>query len=320
MTTRPASARIWVLGEALVDFVPVSGNGRMAYHPQPGGSPFNAAKAAALAGAEVAFVGGISTDFFGDMLAADLQRCGVATAETLRSEAPTTLAFVTFENGHPRYAFFNNLTSTALVAPLPRAAALRRGDVLSVGSISLIDRPGAENIASEALAVAEGALLAFDPNVRAGMVKDRADWSHRMERLLAKARLIKLSTEDLDVLRPGMAAAAFAASQIARGTALVVVTDGQKGAQAFGPMGTADIPAPPVAVVDTVGAGDTVMGTLLAELCRREASAPDILARLPQDALHQILHRAVIAASINCTRAGCHPPTRAEVDRWLEGN
>jgi len=310
---------IWVLGEALVDFVPCEIDGRMAYLPQPGGSPLNAAKAAALAGAQVAFVGGISSDFFGDMLVSDLQRSGVDTRGAPRSNAPSTLAFVTLEGGHPRYAFFNNLTSTALVEPEPRAAALRRGDILSVGSISLIDRPGAENIAAEALAVAEGALLAFDPNVRAGMVKDGPDWTGRMERLFARAGLIKLSTEDLVVLRPGMAAAEFASLQIARGAGLVVVTDGASGAQAFGPNGTVALPAPQITLVDTVGAGDTLMGTLLADLCRRGASAPDALAGLSQEALRQILQRAIVAASINCTAAGCHPPTRAEVDRWLEG-
>lgn len=308
---------IWVLGEALIDFVPREIAGQAGYVPHTGGSPFNAAKAAALAGGRVAFVGGISTDFFGDMLVADLARCGVETSGALRSDAPSTLAFVTFEGGHPRYAFFNNLTSTALVEPVPRSATLAPGDVLSIGSIALIDRPGAENITVEALATASGALLAFDPNVRAGMVKNWPDWSGRMERLLARAGLVKLSTEDLEVLRPGMTATEFAAVQLAGGAALVVVTDGAAGAQAFAQSGMVSMPAPHVAVKDTVGAGDTLMGTLLAELCLRGKSHPAALAALSEPDLRQILQRAVVAAALNCTEVGCQPPRRAEVDRWM---
>ncbi len=323
MTPLPADAisdpgpTIWIMGEALIDFVPRQIDGAIAYVPQSGGSPYNAAKAAALAGARVRFVGGISTDFFGDMLVADLERHGVDTGHALRSAAPTTLAFVTFAGNHPRYAFFNNLTSTSLVQPPPLAGALGLGDVVSVGSISLIDRPGAENITAEALRCARDVLLAFDPNVRADMVRDRPDWTGRMERLLAAAGLIKLSVEDLAVLRPDMTGAAFAAAQLAAGTGLVVITDGEKGARAFGHAGAVSVASPQVRVRDTVGAGDTLMGTLLAELALRRATRLEDLKALPVDALRQYLHRSVIAAALNCTVTGCNPPTRAAVDAWL---
>jgi fructokinase len=316
----PEKPAIWVLGEALIDFVPRQFDGVTAYLPKPGGSPFNAAKAAALAGANVQFVGGISNDFFGDMLEADLRLHGVHTQSAPRSDAPSTLAFVTFEGGQPRYAFFNNLTSTSLIAPRPLDTDMGPGDILSVGSISLIDQPGADNIAAEALKIADSRLLAFDPNVRADMVADWPDWRARMDRLLAVAGLIKLSVEDLEVLRPGMTPADFAAAHTAMGTRLVIITDGGAGAEMFGPVARVAVQAPKVVVQDTVGAGDTLMGTLLAELCHRGLSGRAELGAVPESEMRAILHRAVVAAALNCTVAGCNPPTRAQVDAWLAGH
>ncbi len=308
---------IWVLGEALVDFVPNPVEGAITYLPKPGGSPFNAAKAAALAGARVHFIGGISTDFFGDMLLADLQQVGVDTRLAPRGVAPSTLAFVTFEGGQPRYAFFNNLTSTSLIEPPPLAGVMKPGDILSIGSISLIDRPGADNIATAALATPATALMAFDPNARADMVTDWADWRQRIDRLLAVAGLIKLSVEDLEVLRPGLTAADFAAAQLGMGARLVIITDGGKGACAFSRSAAVAVAAPEVVVQDTVGAGDTLMGTLLAELCHRGLTCPQALGAIAEGPLRDILRRAVVAAALNCRIAGCNPPTRGQVDAWL---
>jgi fructokinase len=63
--------------------------------------------------------------------------------------------------------------------------------------------------------------------------------------------------------------------------------------------------APAVTVVDTVGAGDTFWGNCLADW----ALAPDAAAERVATTLKQ----AMRAAAINCTRAGCQPPTTADL-------
>ncbi|MFZ9684156.1 MAG: PfkB family carbohydrate kinase [Gemmobacter sp.] len=81
-------ARLWFMGEALIDFVPVTAaDGGRAYAPRCGGSPMNAAKAAAIAGAEVAFMGALSTDMFGEMLARDLLAHGIDIAAGVHHRA-----------------------------------------------------------------------------------------------------------------------------------------------------------------------------------------------------------------------------------------
>lgn len=306
--------KLWFLGEALIDFVPVAApDGGPAYAPRCGGSPFNAAKAAALAGAEVGFLGALSTDLFGEMLAADLVRHGIDTGAAPRLPAPTTLAFVDLQRGEPRYAFFNEGTATRRVEPDAAAFAPGRGDVVGFGSISLIDLPGADSIADFAQAVAGRALVAIDPNARPGMTPDLATWRFRIGRILTVADIIRLSDDDLAVLSPGVTPADFARARIAAGAALVVVTHGARGAEAWTRTAHVVVPGCQVAVVDTVGAGDTLMGTLLAQLAAGGHTERDALARISSDTVAAALECAVAAAALNCMASGCHPPTPAAV-------
>ncbi len=313
-------AKLWFMGEALIDFVPVAAeSGGRAYAPRCGGSPFNTAKAAAAAGAQVGFLGAFSTDMFGEMLLADLARHGVDLAAAPRIDAPTTLAFVDFEGGEPRYAFFNEGSATRRIAPDAAAFAPAADDVVGFGSISLIDQPGADAIAGFAEAVAGRARIAIDPNARPVMTRDPADWRGRVGRILAVADIVRLSGEDLDFLAPGVAPAEFAQGLITRGAGLVVVTHGSAGAEGWTRAGHARVPAPHVAIVDTVGAGDTLMGTLLATLAMAGRTAPGALGSLGADELRATLVRAVAAAALNCTASGCVPPERAAVDAFLRG-
>lgn len=104
---------VWFMGEALIDFVPTMSPAGDAFAPRAGGSPFNAAKAAAQAGAKSGFLGAISNDLFGERLIADLEAHGVETRRTPRTDDPCTLAFVELTGGVARYAFFNALSATA---------------------------------------------------------------------------------------------------------------------------------------------------------------------------------------------------------------
>jgi len=308
-------SRIWFHGEALIDFVPQNDAAGPAYLSRPGGSPFNAAKAAALAGGQAAFIGAISRDFFGDMLRADLAGAGVDTAHAEHRDEATPLAFVKLEAGEARYAFYTAATAMVAADPRPAAALMAPGDILGLGSIALIERPAAEHAADMALAAAgAGVTLALDPNARPVMTRDPADWRGRMARLLSAATIVRLSREDLAAIDADARPGEFAAHALAGGAALVVVTDGAEGATAFTPRARHHEPAPAVAVADTVGAGDVLTGSLLARLAEGKRGAADSIAAMGKEDLAGLLRFAVKAAAINCTRTGCVPPDRAEIE------
>lgn len=78
-----------------------------------------------------------------------------------------------------------------------------------------------------------------------------------------------------------------------------------------------EVPATPVEVVDTVGAGDTFMGALIDGMLAEGISGPRVravLESLGTPRLVALLHRAAKAAAITVSRPGADPPTRAEPD------
>ena len=82
------------------------------------------------------------------------------------------------------------------------------------------------------------------------------------------------------------------------------------------PAGVVEVPAFPVEVVDTVGAGDAYMSALLAGLHDRHllgAAARADLRAIAPDTLATVLTDAARAAAVTCGRRGSDPPTRAEL-------
>ena len=89
-------------GEALVDLVDDDGSPR----PMAGGGPFNTAIALGRLEVPVGFLGSISRDAYGQMLAEQLVDSGVDTSLVRRSDAPTARALVHRErDGGAEYSF-----------------------------------------------------------------------------------------------------------------------------------------------------------------------------------------------------------------------
>lgn len=307
-------AKIWVLGEALIDFVQREDGADAPFHPVNGGSPFNAAKAARRQGSEVGFLGALSKDMFGERLWSELNAESVDTSATPRLDNPTMLAFVQLENGEPRYAFYSEGTAARMVDPVQDLAA---GDILHVGSLGLVDQPGADNTERYAMAQAKHALLSIDPNARPVVTHDPADWRARVMRLINVAGVVKLSDEDLAELAPGRDFDDFAEEILGLGVGLVVMTQGPDGAIGRSQAARATVEGHRIDIVDAVGAGDTVTGTLLAQLAARGLTDKASVAALDADTIKELLTFSMGAAAVNCTRAGCNPPTPEETRAFL---
>src|SRR6187402_3056538 len=99
-------------GDALVDFVPTqNAQGREAVMPAVGGSCLNVAVGLARLGAPTGFVGGVSTDLWGGMIAEHATASDVDLGYVTRSGDPTTLAFVRILAGESHYAFYDAATA-----------------------------------------------------------------------------------------------------------------------------------------------------------------------------------------------------------------
>lgn len=302
-------------GEMLIDFLPAeTREGALAYRPVVGGSPGNVALTLARLDVPVGFVGGISTDFFGEQIADMLARNGVSMRYVSRLERPTMLAFVDLSGEEPRYAFYDAESAARnwrreAMPPIAEAVS-----TLHFGSLSLIRQPAAAVFAEQIRQEAGRRVISFDPNIRASLVDDEAAYRARLDEILSLAHVIKLSGADLDWIAPGVDIEALAAGWLQRSAWLVLFTRGSEGATIFARRGLAvSRPAMRVKVVDTVGAGDSSMGGLLAALHDRQALAPERLAGLDRAELAAILDFALTVAAITCSRAGADPPRRSDL-------
>lgn len=304
-----------VCGEALFDvFATGETPTGMAMDARIGGSPFNVAIGLARLGQPVAFLSQISRGFLGERLMHALAAEGVGASTVQRSDAPTTLSLIGVDaQGVPSYAFYgegcaDRLLDESALAALPAGVkAINFGSYATVvGRTAATQRTLVERSQGRAL-------IAYDPNIRLNVEPQLEVWRTQIEWMLPRTQLLKVSDEDLRLVWPGLAPAEFAARALAQGVALVVVTRGGEGASGWTAAAQVDVPQVKVAVVDTVGAGDTFQAALLTWLAEHDALAAASLAALSKDALAEALGFAARAAAITCSRRGADLPRRAEL-------
>lgn len=307
-------------GESLIDLVPVSAAPGAEREALAGGSPFNCSLALARLGNATGFLCPISQDEYGDLLLAPLAAAGVAVLLEERVAAPTTKAIVSFNDKmQASYVFERGadraFTRAGLLAALPEQVELYQIG----GFCPILEEDAAIWLDVVEAAIARGATISIDINVREKLVDDAAGYRQRLSRFLDLAHLVKLSDEDHAWLEPGLSIKEHAAQLLARPNCeLVVVTLGESGSLAFSRSDTAraDIYTPPV-FGDTVGAGDSLMAGVLTWLGESGALRPGALAALDQAALARTLRFGAVVAGLNCAHKGCVPPSRAEVDAVL---
>jgi fructokinase len=305
---------ILVAGEALVDLVPDADG---ALRPHPGGGPFNTARTIGRLGQAVAFLGRLSTDRFGQRLERMLADDGVDLATAIRTDDPTTLALAELdEAGAAQYRFYERGTSAPGLEPAEALAAVPPGvAVLHVGTLGIHLEPIADAVEALVGRLAGTALVAVDPNVRPGVLRDPAAFRARLARLLGRADLVKLSADDLAWLAPGLPPDVAVRSLLGSARA-GILTLGGDGALVVTAAGAAKVAAPRVDVVDTIGAGDAFGGGLVAWWVMHglgRAELGDL------DAVLEATRFACRVAALTCARAGASPPTLPELQAPAAG-
>ncbi|MEU6645231.1 carbohydrate kinase [Saccharomonospora sp. NPDC046836] len=300
-------------GEALVDLVPAESTVDL-LAPRFGGGPYNVALTAGRLGVPTAFLSRISTDRFGESLIDRLVASNVDTTLVQRGPEPTTLAVVSLDAASSaRYSFYTEGTADRLLTdpgPLPEGVT-----ALSLGTLGMVLEPAAS--AYEAMLrreSARGVLTALDPNIRADMIADPAAYRARFASWLPFVRLLKLSVEDAEWLAGDFAVPDAVKAWLAAGVQAVVLTRGADGLSVVTTEGElASAATVPVQVVDTIGAGDTVQGALLAWLTQQDVREP---ATLDASDWTQALRYAARAAAITVSRRGAEPPTAEELAQF----
>jgi fructokinase len=300
-----ADAQILVAGESLIDLVPSADR---ALTPLPGGGPFNVARGVARLGVPCAFLGALSSDRFGALLRAALRADGVRLDAVVDTDQPTSLAVAELDvAGSAHYRFYLEGTAAVALTASAALAALRSVEprALHVGTLGLAAEPLADAVEQVVATVADDVIVMVDPNWRPGTLVDAAPWRSRLERVLARADIVKVSTEDLRHLAPDVPPHEAAQRLLAGRTRCVLVTDGEADALVLTAEGRALVSPPRVDVVDTVGAGDAFCAGVLTWCIANDATR-ESLGSLP--AMTRAARFAALVAARTCERAGADPP------------
>ncbi len=298
MVSDSASRRVLVLGEALIDIVD-SGAGAAAEHV--GGSPANVAIGVARLGHDTRLCTRIGRDARGERIAAHLAASGVGIAEASWTDRPTDTARARIgTDGAATYTF--DIGEDLAVDGVDAAA------LVHTGSIALFRGPGGEACLAALREAAGRAIVTVDPNIRPDLVGGREAARARVAEAAAVADLVKLSDEDAAWLWPEASLDDVLELVAGLGARVAVITRGGEGAVGRAADGVhVSVPGRAVEVVDTIGAGDSFMSSLIATAIERGVPAET-------GALRQALERAAAAAAITVSRAGANPPTTAELD------
>lgn len=312
---------IVVIGEALIDLISKE-SGK--YQAVVGGANANVALALAVRGEKQAFLGRISSDGFGQQIRNHLSNHGVNLDHSVFAKEQTTLAVATIDSaGVASYSFYTNQTADWgwTKEELPSISKLNELGVQAIqyGCLTMAMEPGNKVIEQwlSEIYQTQSITLSHDLNIRPALGFDRESELARVEKLNRISHIIKASDADVEWLYdlPTGSNLDGIAKKWSVGK-LVVITRGAEGVSIYRDENRLDVAGFPVNLVDTVGAGDTFIATLLSELMSAGslgAGPSEKISQLTETKLIEFSKTANAAAAIVCERTGCQPPTKPEI-------
>ena len=308
------------VGEILIDFTPCGVNlqGIPLFAQNPGGAPANVLAMNSKLGGKSAFIGKIGKDSFGSFLEATLKNTSIdTTGLVVDLEIPTTLAFVHLnEAGDRSFTFYRkpgadvNLSTKEVKKELIDDCKL-----FHFGSVSLTDAPSrTATLDAASYGKKQGKIISFDPNYRPPIWETEETAIEWISHSIALADILKISEEEMLLITKESDIEHGSKLLLDMGPKAVFVTLGKNGAYYRNSCCNGACPTYKMNTIDTTGAGDAFMGTVLWQLkdkTREELSTMD---------LKDIVEFANAAGSLTTTRKGAIPalPCYDEIKQCVE--
>lgn len=298
MSETTADVDVLVIGEALMDIVDT---GSWASE-HVGGSPANVAVGLGRRGVDVALLSQVGRDPRGEVIADHLRTSGVRLLAESFSAPRTSTALVTVgSDGQPKYDFDVHW------GPLP-AIAVPTPRVVHSGSVATLLEPAAHSV-RRLIAATDASEVTFDPNVRPALLGTHSAAVECFTAMASSSSVVKMSDEDARWLFPRLDLHEVLDAILALGPRLAVVTLGPRGAILACSAARVTVPAPLVRAVDTIGAGDTFMASLIHSLLRLRADSD-----MDAEVIRAMGERAVAAAAVTVSRKGADLPWSTELE------
>lgn len=251
--------QVVVIGDALIDEL-VADDGTTTHIV--GGSALNVAVGLSVLGVPSTLIAMIGDDVDGALIRGHLADHGVALLPTITPHG-TGIARSERVDGEPHYTFSHSMVHRTIDFDDAQRAALADADLVAVSGYPFDDTDQVTRLTD---AVAGRPHVAVDPNPRSGMLHDGDAFRDALLAFGGTAQLIKLGDDDTRLLWDEPVAD-ITPRLLAR-YPYVLATEGKSGASIR--IGDARWRHPSVvdadAVVDTMGAGDSVFAAVLAEI------------------------------------------------------
>ena len=189
------SAKVWVLGDAVVDLLPES-DGRLL--PCPGGAPANVAVGIARLGGTSGFIGRVGDDPLGALMQRTLLTEGVDITYLKQDEWHRTSTVLVDLNDQGERSFtFMVRPSADLFLETTDLPCWRHGEWLHLCSIALSAEPSRTSAFTAMTAIRHaGGFVSFDPNIREDLWQDEHLLRLCLRQALQLADVVKLSEEE----------------------------------------------------------------------------------------------------------------------------
>ncbi|EJN8197087.1 aminoimidazole riboside kinase [Escherichia coli] len=189
------SAKVWVLGDAVVDLLPES-DGRLL--PCPGGAPANVAVGIARLGGTSGFIGRVGDDPFGALMQRTLltERVDITYLKQDEWHRTSTVLVDLNDQGERSFTFMVR-PSADLFLETTDLPCWRHGEWLHLCSIALSAEPSRTSAFTAMTAIRHaGGFVSFDPNIREDLWQDEHLLRLCLRQALQLADVVKLSEEE----------------------------------------------------------------------------------------------------------------------------
>lgn len=314
------------MGELLVEFVATRENVSLEDAPgfikAPGGAPANVAVAARRLGLSSGFLGKVGDDPFGNYLRRALSAEGVETGGLMvDSQARTTSVFVTvWDDGHKDLCFYRNSGADMLLRSEEVSPVwFQKARCFHYGSISFIHESSA-SAQRRALELAQqnGLMITYDPNYRPTLWPDVEQARTTIQDAFRYCHMAKISQEEWPAATGRLDLKGGIDAVLARGVELLAISRGADGAAVTNGDYFIEMPAYPVQVVETTGAGDGFMAAMIARLLP-EREKEGSLALVDREIVREALRFASAVGALTCMQMGAIPalPGMEAVQRFM---
>ncbi|OJU40369.1 MAG: hypothetical protein BGN97_10970 [Microbacterium sp. 69-10] len=297
-----------VIGDALIDEIRDASGVRELV----GGAALNVAVGLRRLGVPATLIAMVGADAAGDHIREYLADHDVALVESPSAYGSSRAIVQRAANGEPEYVFNEAAQRRSI-----RYSDAARDAIAAAALVAVSCFPFDVEAEVRSLADAVGeARLVIDPNPRAGMLHDRAEFVRGFETLAARSELVKVGADDAALLYDGDLDALRRRLRDL-GVDAVLATAGADGAVLETDAGelTAPIAALPGRVVDTVGAGDATLAGVAEGLVDGHPSSAEEWQALLDRAM--LIAAATVRAEGGLLRT---PESLAESERGVFGS